>query len=1027
MPAMKLHFEPDLDYQADAVAAVADLFRGQERCETLFTVSAPPPPGDPQRDLYAGRDDGGGVDDTLGRGNRLLLSDAALLENLHRVQTRGGLAPSPALAGNDFTVEMETGTGKTYVYLRTAYELNKRYGFTKFVIVVPSVAIREGALKTLDITKDHFRGLYGGVPADHFAYDSKRMGRVRGFATAAGMQFMVVTVAAINKRGTNTIYREDEQTGGERPIDLIRATRPVLIVDEPQSVDGGLKGQGKKALGEMSPLCTLRYSATHVDKHHMVYRLDAVDAYERKLVKRIEVAAAEIEDNGNRPYVRLHQTPKNRGGAITSKLELDVLLKSGVVKRQVKTAHAHDDLAQLTGGRTIYKGYSVGEINVTPGREFVELKSPGEETFLEPGDAHGDVDEEELWRAMIRRTVTEHLEKETRLRPRGIKVLSLLFVDRVADYRVHGDDGAATPGPVADLFEAEYRRAMKSPRFRTLFEGADLAADVSDVHDGYFSRDRKGREVDTSESNAAGRENAGRAYDLIMKDKERLLGLAEPLKFIFSHSALREGWDNPNVFQICTLRDIRTERQRRQTIGRGLRLCVDKTGRRVRGFDTNTLTVVATEGYEAFAAALQSEYEEQTDLRFGVVEAGALALTPVPDAANPGEVVPLGFEAGTTLVTFFKETGLLDASGRVTDLMKRAIAADAVDLPAEHEPHRGQITAALRKLAGGLEVKNADERKAVPVRRAVLDGPEFKSLWDRVGRKTTYRVKFDPAALAAACAKRLAEELTVERVPRTKLRWRKADVEIGRGGVGATETAGGGYDVLREDVPVPDILAELQDRTALTRRTLAKALADSGTAPRFADNPQYCLRVAANVINQLKRETLVDGVAYRPTGDRYAQTLFATEELTGYLRNMVPAGKSVHERVVYDSEAERAFAAELEHATAVKVYAKLPGWFEIPTPLGGYNPDWAVVLEPAGPAAAGVAAGSPGRDRLYFVAETKPTGGLFDDTRRGREQGKVHCGAKHFTALAAAAGDDANPAEYVIAPTAAELLRRAAE
>ena len=533
------------------------------------------------------------------------------------MQRRGGLAESGALDSGDFTVEMETGTGKTYVYLRTAYELNKRYGFTKFVIVVPSVAIREGVLKTLDITKDHFRGLYGGVPADHFAYDSKRMGRVRSFATAAGMQFMVVTVGAINKRGTNTIYRADEQTGGERPIDLIRATRPVLIVDEPQSVDGGLKGQGRKALSEMHPLCTLRYSATHVDRHHMVYRLDAVDAYDRKLVKRIEVAGATVEDNGNRPYVRLTETPKNRGGAITAKLELDAVLNSGVVKRQVKTVHTHADLAQVTGGRTIYAGYSVGEINVTPGGEFVELKSPGAETFLQPGESHGDVDDAELWRAMLRRTIEEHLGKETRLRPQGIKVLSLFFVDRVADYRVHGEDGSAAPGPLATLFEAEYRRAMRLPRFHTLFEGADLASAVSEVHDGYFSRDKRGREVDTTESNAAGRENAGRAYDLIMKDKERLLGLGEPLKFIFSHSALREGWDNPNVFQICTLRDMRSERQRRQTIGRGLRLCVDATGRRVRGFETNTLTVVATEGYEAFAAALQREYEEQTDLRFG--------------------------------------------------------------------------------------------------------------------------------------------------------------------------------------------------------------------------------------------------------------------------------------------------------------------------------------------------------------------------------------------------------------------------
>ena len=404
---MKLRFEPDLDFQLQAVDAVCDLFRGQETCRTEFTVTRSPL--DTQERLAFARND-------LGVGNRLTLLDDEILTNLKDIQLRNGLSPSGSLESGDFTVEMETGTGKTYVYLRTIFELNKRYGFTKFVIVVPSVAIKEGVYKSLQMTDDHFRALYSGAPFEYFLYDSAKLGQVRNFATSPQIQIMVATVGAINKKDVNNLYKDSEKTGGEMPIDLIKATRPILIVDEPQSVDGGLAGRGKEALDSMDPLCTLRYSATHADKHHMVYRLDAVDAYERKLVKQIEVASATVEDAHNRPYVRLIST-SNRRGVISAKVELDVEA-AGHVRRPERTVQDGDDLEQETG-RAVYRDCRIGEIRV--GRDAcVELRIPGGECFLQEGEAWGDVDATSIQREMIRRTIREHLDKEKRLRPQGI-------------------------------------------------------------------------------------------------------------------------------------------------------------------------------------------------------------------------------------------------------------------------------------------------------------------------------------------------------------------------------------------------------------------------------------------------------------------------------------------------------------------------------------------------------------------------------------------------------------------------------
>lgn len=988
---MKLHFDPNLDYQLQAIEAVCDLFRGQEVCRTEFTVTHHPV-GSQQLLPNA--------ESELGIGNQLTLLDDELLKNLNGIQLRNGLPGSHTLSSGDFTVEMETGTGKTYVYLRTIFELNKRYGFTKFVIVVPSIAIKEGVYKSLQMTERHFKGLYAGVPFDYFLYDSAKLGQVRNFATSHQIQIMVVTVGAINKKDVNNLYKDSEKTGGERPIDLIKATHPIIIVDEPQSVDGGLVGRGKEALGAMNSLCTLRYSATHVDKHHMVYRLDAVDAYEKRLVKQIEVASATIEDAYNKPYVRLVSVNIQRGN-ISARVELDVQTASRIVRQEIMVQDG-DNLQQITR-RAIYTNCHIGEIRAERGNQYVELRVPGGEKFLQPGEAWCDVDARAVQREMIRRTIREHLDKEKRLRPLGIKVLSLFFIDEVARYRQYDADGNLVKGEYAHIFEEEYRRAANHPDYRTLFHETNSTRNIEEVHNGYFSIDKRGGWTNTAENTQENRDNAERAYNLIMKEKEKLLSFDTPLKFIFSHSALREGWDNPNIFQICALRDIRTERGRRQTIGRGLRLCVNQEGQRLHGFEVNTLTVIATENYEQFAENLQKEIEEETGIHFGIVEAHQFAIIQIPDAE--GNMAPLGFEQSEALWEHFRSEGYIDNTGKVKDSLKTALKDGILRVPETLAGQSDQIIQILKKATGKLEIKNADERRKVRPRQAVLHSAEFKTLWDRIKQKTIYRVNFDNEKLIKSCIKALHD---APQIPKTRLQWRKAGLTIGQAGVEANERDGAATVVLDEnDIELPDLLTDLQDRTHLTRRTVYRILTSSCRLDDFKRNPQQFIELAAEAINRCKRLAVVDGIKYQRLGNEhyYAQELFEQKELSGYLKNMINAEKSVYEQVVYESGIEEDFADQLEKNVSIKVYAKLPGWFTVPTPLGSYNPDWAVLVE------------KDDTERLYFVVETKS--GLFSDDLRDKERAKIDCGKAHFKALEEGCE---NPAHYIKASSVNDLL-----
>ncbi len=606
---------------------------------------------------------------------------------------------------------------------------------------------------------------------------------------------------------------------------------------------------------------------------------------------------------------------------------------------------------------------------------------------------------------MIRRTIKEHLDKELRLAPLGIKVLSLFFIDSVERYRKYDEDGHPQKGEYAGMFEEEYRRLAGHPDYQSLFRQVDVRSGAHEVHDGYFSIDKKGTWSDTAENNQGNRDNAERAYNLIMKDKEKLLSFDTRLKFIFSHSALREGWDNPNVFQICALREIGTERERRQTIGRGLRLCVDQQGERRRDSGVNTLTVIATESYEDFAENLQKEIETDTGIRFGIVEKHQFASLAVRD--DSGRMTALGVPQSEAIWGHLNQAGLIDSKGKIQDSLKQAIKANTFNLPDVFAAHLPQVKEILRKLAGRLEIKNADERRTIKTRHAVLDSEEFRALWDRIKHKTTYRVQFDNEKLIKDCADAIRRGPAISR---TRLQWWKADLTIGKGGVEARRTETSTPIFLDEDdIELPDLLTDLQDKTQLTRKSLARILIESERLDDFRKNPQHFIEIAAEAINRTKQLALVDGIKYQRIGGEvyYAQELFEKEELTGYLRNMLVSSKSVYEHVVYDSATvELPFAQELEDNQAVKVYAKLPGWFKVQTPLGTYNPDWAILVE------------TDGAERVYFVVETK--GSLFDEDMRGREAEKIRCGEAHFQALAV----NENPARFVKAVKLDDVMNR---
>ncbi len=877
---MKIKFDSNQPYQRDAINAAVDIFDGQPLAAGAFEVQLD------TTGQMAGWSE-------LGIGNRLTLTPEQLLANLNRIQTANGVSFSEKLEtlpckdadGNDreysnFSVEMETGTGKTYVYLRSLYELNQRYGFKKFIIVVPSVAIREGVMTSLRLTEEHFKTLYGNEPMDSWVYDSRQVSRLRQFAGSNTLQVLVINIDAFNKQANNVIHKENDRLSGRKPIEFIQSSNPIVILDEPQNMESDL---ALAAIASLNPLCTLRYSATHRNPYNLLYRLDPVKAYDLKLVKRIEVDSVMDDPEFNQPYIEVQSIAATKT-KITAKLALDVNGGSGPQRKSISVSRGGVDLFDKSGEREQYRDHIIDEINAGDGNTGNGSVSFTNGLVLYVGQTHGGRTQE-VMRVQIRESVKEHFEKELRVKrtlPQGqrVKVLSLFFIDRVANY-------AAENGKIRHWFIEAYKEVSALPKYREL---APLP--VEQVHNGYFSA-TKGVPKDTRGDTQADDE----AYELIMRDKERLLSMDEPLRFIFSHSALREGWDNPNVFQICTLNETRSEIKKRQEIGRGLRLPVMENGERCFDPNINRLTVIANESYDEFARKLQSEIEEECGVKF---------------------------------------------EGRISNKRDRRTA----------------------RLVKGWRLNE-----------------DFKELWGRIKHRTRYAVDYATTELIAKAAKRLSE---MEKIEPAKIQVQKVGIEIDSEGLTtrllATQNAHVDYEVHK----IPDLLGYLQSKTELTRSTLAKILIQSGRLGEVKDNPQMFLDQALYAIHAELHELMIDGIKYeRINGAEYEMLLFEENELTGYLSNLLEVDKSIYDVVLWESEVEREFAEAMNSREDIRLFVKLPSWFRIETPIGTYNPDWAIVKE--------------NDEKVYLVRETKST---QDQLKlRGSEWAKIQCGKAHFGSL----------------------------
>lgn len=967
---MKLKFDPSLQYQQDAVGAVVGAFEGQPFVQTgAMAMQA----------LQIG----GLFQTELGLGNRLTIGDDEILNNVQTIQEANEIEKIAALAGREFSVEMETGTGKTYVYLRTVFELNKTYGFKKFIIVVPSVAIREGVLKSIDVTKEHFHTLFDNVPFDHFVYDSKRLGKVRQFATSNQIQIMVINIQSFQKdvadkdlsemtedelKKLNVINRENDRMSGRKPIEFIQAACPIVIIDEPQSVD--TTDKSRRAIANLNPMVTLRYSATHRNPYNLVYKLDPIKAYDLRLVKRIEVASIRSDDNFNDAYVKLLKTDNKNG--IKAQVEIHKEGASGPKPTKLWVKQG-DDLFVKSDERDAYRdGYIVQNIDCTPGAEYIEFNQG---RFLELGQEVGGLGDD-IMKAQVWETVEQHLRKERALRGKGIKVLSLFFIDRVANYRVYNEDGTTSLGKIGQWFEEAYKELTA----KSIYKGL-IPFDVAEAHNGYFSQDKQGHAKDTRGNTA----DDDDTYSLIMRDKERLLDPNVALRFIFSHSALREGWDNPNVFQICTLNETQSVERKRQEIGRGLRLPVNADGERVHDETVNRLTVIANESYEDFARTLQTEFEEDFGIKFGRVE--KIAFAKLVQRAPDGSEIALGQDSSVKLWGELVAKGYLNSSGDILAKFDPKNPHFKLEVSDEFSALAPEIIDEVNRKLFKNRIVNAREERTLKFRKEVQLSPDFQALWEKIKHRTRYRVTFETADLIDRALARIKQ---IEPIKAARVATTVVEVEITDAGVAADKQISTRVREAQQVKILPDILAFLQKETELTRHTLAEILKRSGRLAEFKINPQAFMAAVAKEISRALHDLMLEGIKYeKVAGQHWEMSRIEQEAEDGivrYLGNLYEVQnreKALFDAIVYDSEVERQFARDLDHNENVKLFVKLPSWFKIDTPIGTYNPDWAFVTE---------------RDeKLYFVRETKST--LDSEERRTKENQKIACGRKHFDSI----------------------------
>lgn len=1007
---MKLRYKHQR-FQTEAALAVANAFTGQ-------------PKSDGQSDHIVDQ----GVNQNLfvvkGFGNKnVILAPEAVCENVRAIQTEQGLKPVEQLqqlqgVGTALTIEMETGTGKTYTYIKTMYELNARYGWTKFVVVVPSIAIREGVLKSFESMQEHFAQEYG-KRTQYFVYNSKQLSKIDAFASDAGMHVMIINTQAFNAsmdeekstdkmekgklrkadKAARIIFERRDEFGSRRPIDVLAQTHPIMIIDEPQSVLGvDKKNKTRKGIAMFKPLFTLLYSATHRkgDIYNMVYKLDAIDAYNQKLVKKIEVKGIrQIGSTATNGYVYLEEIVIGKGNP-QARISFDIKTQTGT-KQVSRLVDERFNLKEQSGGLAEYDNNFI--VERIDGRQGIVRFLNG--LTLHEGDAVGSVNEDYIRRIQIRETIRTHLERERQLYGQNIKVLSLFFIDHVDSYKLY--EGEDSKGKFAKMFEEEYNRVLSEmlPSFTDeayLRYLSDPRNAASKVHKGYFSMDKKSKMVESKERQG---ENEERAFDLIMKDKERLLSLNEPVRFIFSHSALKEGWDNPNVFQICTLKNSDNETKKRQEVGRGMRLCVNQKGERqdadVLGdhvFDTNILTVIASESNEDFAKKLQTEMAEACADRPTVITAHLFEgrSYTMADGTNGkfdthqavavyNALVRQDYvnDEGTLTARYFddKRNGSLDF-GKSNDMKDSIIAIlDTV------------FTRSIVKPEDGRKPKLAKFQKDNFAKK------EFQELWKRINRRTYYQVNFDTSDLVKKSVKAVDDLLKVTEIrivveggSMENIRDKEsleAGVAMTQGNIRTihlTEAVGKGVTY--------DLIGQLVSATGLTRKTIVEILKGikPATFSMFKMNPEEFIIKTARIINDCKALAVIQCIKYEKLNDEFSTDIFTENALRGKLGvNAIESVKSLYDLVVLDSMGtEKNFAESLEHEDDVVVYTKLPRGFYINTPMGKYNPDWAVAFRE----------GSV--KHVYFIAETKGTDDLPSDLR-GTENSKIECARKHFAAI----------------------------
>lgn len=1020
---MKLQFK-EQGFQLHAVKAVVDSFEGQPLKTNKFTLERSQAiilkaklAAEGKQGLF---DENEVLEEIGYRNSPLVITDAQVLKNIQTVQSANDLnesqkieRPTGGKNGYNLTIEMETGTGKTYTYIRTMYDLHKHYGWSKFIVIVPSIAIREGVFKSFEVTQEHFQEIYGHKISP-FIYNSGRPQDIENFASDSRISVMIINTQAFNASGADArrIYQELDQFGTRKPIDILAQTNPILIIDEPQSVDGE---KTLKSMQDFNPLFTLRYSATHKVDYNKVFRLDALDAYTRRLVKKIQVKGINLKGStGTTGYLYLEQISLSTTKPPYAIVEFEKRQGEGVKRVRQKLSEGAN-LHELSGGIPAYVNCTITEINGYLNKIVVK----GEDIY--PGDILNDKDEHAFRRVQIRETILSHLQKEKQLFDKGIKVLSLFFIDSVEKYRVYDEAGEQALGEYAEIFEQEYKNAVNEfldlfhEEYNQYLHETDPSTvhkgymptnyfaylkrdDAEKVHNGYFSIDKKGKSIDPTVKRGNEDSDDISAYDLIMKDKERLLSFEEPTRFIFSHSALKEGWDNPNVFQICALKNVETGSQtrRRQEVGRGMRLCVDKRGVRQdfeligdQVHELNKLTVIASESYEAFAKGLQSEIAATLKDRPQKAEVKFFIGKMLVNEKN--EEHRLTEDEANKLNKVLYKNDVIDDNDKITVKGRELIEQGNMPLPEALEPYRESVAKLLKSIYSAEPFMPEDERKTIVLTTNTnFKKKEFQELWEKISFKTIFEVQFDTQKLIQDSKGRIDLDLHISD--------RTYEVRTGTLQDGTREQMQEGSLIveserqnlrLKNDIytnATYDIVGEIEAQTNLTRRTIVEILKAINSQKFYLvrKNPEEFIAKVSKLINEVKASLIINNIVYHKTEERHdAKTVFTNDKSA--LRNADLLKKHIYDFLTTDSTIEADFAKALENSLEVVVYAKLPKSFYISTPIANYSPDWAIVFD---------------KDKvrhIYFVAETKGSDSEMD--LRAIEKLKIHCATEHFKTI----------------------------